>query len=40
MRGQRIIMKDAYTFDVDGEGAGCGYQKMVDAYILSLLDVD
>ncbi|MEW5701034.1 MAG: proline--tRNA ligase [Candidatus Zixiibacteriota bacterium] len=32
MRGREFIMKDAYSFDVDEEGLGVSYQKMVDAY--------
>ncbi|MCS6897078.1 MAG: proline--tRNA ligase, partial [Nitrospira sp.] len=32
MRGREFIMKDAYSFDVDEEGARISYQKMYDAY--------
>lgn len=32
MRGREFIMKDAYTFDVDKEGALKSYQSMYDAY--------
>lgn len=32
MRGREFIMKDAYSFDVDDEGASAAYQKMYDAY--------
>ncbi|MGQ0812486.1 MAG: proline--tRNA ligase [Nitrospiraceae bacterium] len=32
MRGREFIMKDAYSFDRDEEGARASYQKMYDAY--------
>ena len=32
MRGREFIMKDAYSFDKDDEGARLNYQKMYDAY--------
>ncbi len=32
MRGREFVMKDAYSFDVDDEGASATYQKMYDAY--------
>ncbi len=32
MRGREFIMKDAYSFDKDEEGAKISYQKMYDAY--------
>jgi prolyl-tRNA synthetase len=32
MRGREFIMKDAYSFDVDDEGANVSYKKMMDAY--------
>ena len=32
MRGREFIMKDAYSFDADMEGAKLNYQKMFDAY--------
>jgi prolyl-tRNA synthetase len=32
MRGREFIMKDAYSFDVDDDGAKNSYQKMYDAY--------
>lgn len=32
MRGREFIMKDAYSFDRDEEGARVSYQKMYDAY--------
>ncbi len=32
MRGREFIMKDAYSFDQDDEGARGSYQKMYDAY--------
>ncbi len=32
MRGREFIMKDAYSFDKDEEGAKQSYQKMYDAY--------
>lgn len=32
MRGREFIMKDAYSFDKDEEGATLSYQKMYDAY--------
>jgi len=32
MRGREFIMKDAYSFDVDVEGAKRSYQAMYDAY--------
>ena len=32
MRGREFIMKDAYSFDVDGDGAKASYQAMYDAY--------
>lgn len=32
MRGREFIMKDAYSFDRDEEGAMVSYQKMYDAY--------
>lgn len=32
MRGREFIMKDAYSFDADEEGARLSYQKMYDAY--------
>ncbi|HET8580045.1 MAG TPA: proline--tRNA ligase, partial [Nitrospiraceae bacterium] len=33
MRGREFIMKDAYSFDKDEEGARLSYQKMYDAYV-------
>lgn len=33
MRGREFIMKDAYTFDHDGEGLDVSYRRMYDAYI-------
>ena len=32
MRGREFIMKDAYSFDADAEGAQLAYKKMFDAY--------
>ncbi|MFQ5931815.1 MAG: proline--tRNA ligase [Nitrospiraceae bacterium] len=32
MRGREFVMKDAYSFDKDEEGARLSYQKMYDAY--------
>src|SRR5947209_16716577 len=32
MRGREFVMKDAYSFDRDEEGAKLSYQKMYDAY--------
>ncbi len=32
MRGREFIMKDAYSFDLDDEGAAASYQKMYQAY--------
>ena len=32
MRGREFIMKDAYSFDADEQGARASYQKMYDAY--------
>jgi prolyl-tRNA synthetase len=32
MRGREFIMKDAYSFDVDGEAADLSYEKMYQAY--------
>lgn len=32
MRGREFIMKDAYSFDLDDEGADSSYQKMYQAY--------
>jgi prolyl-tRNA synthetase len=32
MRGREFIMKDAYSFDQDEDGARLSYQKMYDAY--------
>ena len=32
MRGREFIMKDAYSFDADGEGAQKSYQLMFEAY--------
>jgi len=32
MRGREFIMKDAYSFDKDEEGANASYQAMYDAY--------
>lgn len=32
MRGREFIMKDAYSFDTNEEGARVSYQKMFDAY--------
>ncbi len=32
MRGREFIMKDAYSFDIDEEGAEKSYKKMYDAY--------
>ncbi len=32
MRGREFIMKDAYSFDVDEDGANDSYRKMFDAY--------
>lgn len=32
MRGREFIMKDAYSFDTDEDGANAAYQKMYDAY--------
>lgn len=32
MRGREFLMKDAYSFDVDDDGARAAYQKMFDAY--------
>ncbi len=32
MRGREFIMKDAYSFDVDEEGANRSYEKMHEAY--------
>lgn len=32
MRGREFIMKDAYSFDIDNEGAQRSYQKMYEAY--------
>lgn len=33
MRGREFIMKDAYSFDMDEEGATRSYQKMYEAYL-------
>ncbi|PIE69869.1 MAG: proline--tRNA ligase [Deltaproteobacteria bacterium] len=33
MRSREFVMKDAYSFDVDEEGANTSYQKMYDAYV-------
>ena len=33
MRAKEFIMKDAYSFDKDEEGARLSYQKMYDAYV-------
>ena len=33
MRGREFIMKDAYSFDKDEEGARLSYQKMYEAYV-------
>ena len=33
MRGREFLMKDAYSFDVDAEGARRSYQKMFCAYL-------
>jgi|SRR5690625_546622 len=33
MRGREFLMKDAYSFDKDTEGAELSYQKMFDAYV-------
>jgi prolyl-tRNA synthetase len=32
MRGREFIMKDAYSFDIDNDGAEVSYNKMKDAY--------
>ena len=32
LRGREFLMKDAYSFDVDGEALGVSYQRMYDAY--------
>jgi prolyl-tRNA synthetase len=32
MRGREFIMKDAYSFDVDGDNANASYEKMFEAY--------
>ena len=32
MRGREFVMKDAYSFDKDDDGAGRSYQEMYDAY--------
>ena len=32
MRGREFIMKDAYSFDLDNEGADKAYDKMYQAY--------
>jgi prolyl-tRNA synthetase len=32
MRGREFIMKDAYSFDVDGQAADISYEKMYQAY--------
>ena len=32
MRGREFIMKDAYSFDVDEDGAGKSYEAMYKAY--------
>jgi len=32
MRGREFLMKDAYSFDVDDDGARVAYQRMFDAY--------
>jgi prolyl-tRNA synthetase len=32
MRGREFIMKDAYSFDIDNEGAEVSYNKMKEAY--------
>jgi prolyl-tRNA synthetase len=42
MRGREFIMKDAYSFDLDKEGALKSYQSMYDAYkaIFSKIGVD
>ena len=32
MRGREFVMKDAYSFDVDDEGAGRSYEAMREAY--------
>lgn len=33
LRGREFIMKDAYSFDADEEGARASYQRMYDAYV-------
>jgi len=33
MRGREFIMKDAYSFDLDDDGANQSYDKMFDAYV-------
>lgn len=33
MRGREFIMKDAYSFDVDGDAADLSYDKMFNAYM-------
>src|SRR5690606_33710837 len=42
MRGREFVMKDAYSFDMDREGALKSYQVMYDAYqaIFSRLGLD
>lgn len=33
MRGREFIMKDAYSFDVDDQGAEASYRRMYEAYV-------
>jgi prolyl-tRNA synthetase len=33
MRGREFLMKDAYSFDADDDGAKAAYQRMFDAYV-------
>ena len=33
MRGREFLMKDAYSFDADADGATCAYNKMFVAYL-------
>ncbi|HHB77506.1 MAG TPA: proline--tRNA ligase [Desulfobulbus sp.] len=32
MRGREFVMKDAYSFDIDDQGASASYEKMKEAY--------
>jgi prolyl-tRNA synthetase len=38
MRGREFLMKDAYSFDIDGEAARHAYNRMFVAYLRRLPD--